>query len=121
MGFRFSRRIKLFPGVRLNVSKSGISTSVGTRGAWLTFGNRGTRTTVGIPGTGISYTETHVARHESAPHQYAPPSLEQQPEAPPTLSSGDQRAPVPAGSDWRGLLITLIIGALLGIAWLLVR
>ena len=38
MGFRFSRRSSLFPGVRLNVGKTGVSTSVGTRGAWTTFG-----------------------------------------------------------------------------------
>ena len=38
MGFRFSRRIKVAPGIRLNVSKSGVSTSVGRKGAWLTFG-----------------------------------------------------------------------------------
>jgi hypothetical protein len=57
MGFRFYRRIRLLPGVRLNVSKSGVSTSIGGRGAWLTFGKRGTRATVGLPGTGLSYTE----------------------------------------------------------------
>lgn len=55
MGFRFSRRIKVAPGVRLNISNSGVSTSVGRKGAWLTFGSRGTRSTVGVPGTGVSY------------------------------------------------------------------
>jgi hypothetical protein len=58
MGFRVHRSIRLLPGVRLNLSKSGVSASIGTRGAWLTFGKRGTRATVGIPGTGISYTQT---------------------------------------------------------------
>jgi uncharacterized protein DUF4236 len=43
------------PGIRMNVSKSGVSTSFGTRGAWFTVGPRGTRTTLGIPGTGLSY------------------------------------------------------------------
>ena len=57
MGLRFQRRLKIFPGVRLNFSKSGISTSIGTKGAWVTFGKKGTRTTIGIPGSGISYTE----------------------------------------------------------------
>lgn len=57
MGFRFQRRISLGPGFRLNVSKSGVSTSVGRRGAWFTIGRRGTRTTVGVPGTGVSYSE----------------------------------------------------------------
>ncbi len=56
MGLRFQRRIKILPGVTLNVSKSGVSTSIGTRGAHVTLGKNGVRTTVGIPGTGISYT-----------------------------------------------------------------
>jgi len=63
MSFRFHRTVRLFPGLRLNVSKSGVSASIGTRGAWLTFGRKGTRTTVGLPGTGISYTQTTPA-HE---------------------------------------------------------
>jgi len=57
MGFRFSRRISLFKGVRLNLSKSGTSVSVGSRVGWLTFGKKGTRATVGIPGTGMSWSE----------------------------------------------------------------
>jgi len=56
MGFRFSRRITIGPGVRLNVSKSGVSTSVGRKGAWLRPGSKGTRSTVvWLPGTGMSY------------------------------------------------------------------
>jgi hypothetical protein len=58
MGFRFSRRIKIIPGVTLNVSKSGVSTSIGVKGAHVTLGHGKTRTTVGLPGTGVSYTET---------------------------------------------------------------
>ena len=57
MGFRFRRSFKVVPGFRLNLSKSGVSGSVGRRGLWFTIGPRGTRETVGIPGTGISYTE----------------------------------------------------------------
>ena len=52
MAFRFSRRISLFKGLRLNLSKSGTSVSVGGRGGWLTFGKKGTRATVGLPGIG---------------------------------------------------------------------
>ena len=58
MGFRFSRRVRLIPGIRLNFSKSGTSVSVGGRGGWVTMGRRGVRTTVGLPGTGISYSES---------------------------------------------------------------
>ena len=56
MGFRFQKRFRLFPGVRINLSKSGVSTSIGVRGARMTFGRGKTRTTIGIPGTGISHT-----------------------------------------------------------------
>ena len=56
MGFRFRRRIKLFPGVSINLSKSGISTTVGVQGLHETFGNGKVRTTVGLPGSGLSYT-----------------------------------------------------------------
>ena len=45
-------------GIRRNLSKSGVSTSVGRKRAWLTFGSRGTRSTVGVPGTGVAYSET---------------------------------------------------------------
>jgi hypothetical protein len=58
MAFRFRKSFKVLPGVRLNLSKSGTSLSVGGRGATLNVGGKnGPRTTVGIPGTGISYTE----------------------------------------------------------------
>jgi tetratricopeptide (TPR) repeat protein len=58
MSFRFLRRITLFPGVTLNLSKSGGSLSFGPRGAKFTIGPRGPRASVGLPGTGIFYTTT---------------------------------------------------------------
>jgi len=57
MGFRFRKSIKVLPGIRLNLSKSGVSTSFGKPGASVNIGERGARGTVGIPGTGISYSE----------------------------------------------------------------
>ncbi len=57
MSFRFFRRQKLFPGVSLNLSKSGASLSFGPRGAKVTVGPRGVRKTVGLPGTGAYWTE----------------------------------------------------------------
>lgn len=50
---RFRRRAKLFPGVYLNFSKSGISTTIGVRGASVNFSKQGTYLNTGIPGTGI--------------------------------------------------------------------
>jgi hypothetical protein len=62
MGLRFSRRIPLMPGLRVNLSKSGASLSLGHRGGWVTFGPRGARATVGLPGTGLAYSEQLPAR-----------------------------------------------------------
>jgi hypothetical protein len=56
MGFRFQRRLRIAPGVRLNLSKSGIGASVGRTG--LRVGVDATRRkyfSVGLPGTGLSY------------------------------------------------------------------
>jgi hypothetical protein len=55
MGFRFRRSLRIAPWLKINVSKSGISESVGAPGATLNLGPRGTRATVGLPGTGVSY------------------------------------------------------------------
>jgi hypothetical protein len=58
MGFRFRRRIKIFPGVWFNLSKSGVSTSIGGKGLTVNLKDGKTKTTAGIPGTGLSYSET---------------------------------------------------------------
>ena len=69
MGFRFRRSVKIMPGVKLNFSKRGVSTTLGVKGARYTMGSGGRRTaSVGIPGTGISYVATrnkHTARKVS--------------------------------------------------------
>ena len=62
MGFRFRRSIKIAPGVRINLSKSGLSTSIGTRGATVNIRGDRVRGTVGIPGTGLSYSEQQRAQ-----------------------------------------------------------
>ena len=55
MVLRFRQTFTLFPGVRINVGKRGISTSIGVPGATVNLGKRGLRGTVGAPGTGLSY------------------------------------------------------------------
>jgi Protein of unknown function (DUF4236) len=57
VGFRFRRSIRIAPGLKVNLSKRGVSLSAGVRGASVTVGPRGTYTNVGIPGTGLSYRE----------------------------------------------------------------
>ncbi|MBO4918898.1 MAG: DUF4236 domain-containing protein [Erysipelotrichaceae bacterium] len=60
MGIRFSKSIKLGNYLRLNISRYGISTTIGKKGASVSVGTRGTYLNlspalVGINGTGISY------------------------------------------------------------------
>lgn len=57
MGWRLFRRIRIAPGIRINLSRSGPSLSVGPRGFQKTIGRKGVRTTVGRPGTGIFHTD----------------------------------------------------------------
>lgn len=52
---RFRKSIKIVPGVRLNLSKSGVSTSLGGRGATVNVSKRGVRSTLSVPGTGLSW------------------------------------------------------------------
>ncbi len=55
MGFRFQRRIKIAPGISLNVSKKGLGASIGPRGGKISVGPRGVHGHAGIPGTGLAY------------------------------------------------------------------
>ncbi|MCS4375163.1 DUF4236 domain-containing protein [Klebsiella quasipneumoniae] len=56
MSLRFRQTFTLFPGVRLNIGKRGISASIGVPGATVNVGKKVLRATVGLPGTGLSYT-----------------------------------------------------------------
>ena len=64
MGWSFRKSIKIAPGVRINLSKSGVSTSIGGKG--FTYNTRG-RLTTSIPGTGIRYTHNLNARRTAGP------------------------------------------------------
>lgn len=66
MGWRFRRSVKIAPGVRLNIGKRSIGASVGPRGAKVSANTRGeVRRTMGLPGTGLSYTEQSKLRSDS--------------------------------------------------------
>lgn len=58
MALRFNRRIRVAPGLTLNVSKSGASARVGVKGAGVTVGKRGVTTSAGLPGSGLSFSKT---------------------------------------------------------------
>ncbi|WP_421523054.1 DUF4236 domain-containing protein [Pseudomonas yamanorum] len=72
MALRIRKSFKIAPGLRINVSKSGVSTSLGGKGATVNLSKRGTRVTTSIPGTGISASKLYGAgKRDAAP---APPT-----------------------------------------------
>ena len=86
MGFRFRRSIRIVPGIRLNIGKRGVSTSIGVRGAHITLGHGQVRETVGLPGTGLSYTAVHRTHQEAPGEAQAAPIPDE----------------LPKGRAWRG-------------------
>lgn len=59
MGLRFRKNVTLCKGVKLNFGKTGMSVSAGGNGYRKIINTKGQVTTsMGIPGTGIYYTDT---------------------------------------------------------------
>lgn len=79
---RLWRRVKVAPGLTVNLSKSGPSLSVGPRGSKITFGQRGVRQTIGLPGTGLymsrqlSSGQARTAAPAAEPRFPEPPAIE---------------------------------------------
>ncbi len=67
MGLRFYRGVRIFPGLKVNFSRSGPSLTAGVWGAHVTVGRRGVTRTVGIPGTSIYYT-SRTGHHTGVHH-----------------------------------------------------
>jgi hypothetical protein len=97
MGFRFYRRLKVFPGLTLNVSRRGVSASVGVKGAHITVGHGRVRETVGIPGSGLSFT------HVDKTHADGPGAAHQQ----------AVTETLPNGRAWKGWLWIAVLLALI--------
>lgn len=55
--FRFRKTRSILPGVRMNLSKSGPSLSVGAKGAKVNISQQGICSTVGLPGSGMSFVD----------------------------------------------------------------
>ena len=55
MPFRFRKRLRLFKGAWINLSKSDASLSMGRRGAVVNISQKGHQESVGLPGSGLSY------------------------------------------------------------------
>ena len=71
MAWSYRKRIKIAPGVRLNVSKRGVSTTFGVRGASINVSQNGTYLNTGVPGTGI-YSRSKIGDGNHKTHTSQP-------------------------------------------------
>jgi len=71
MGWRFRHSFRVIPGVRLNLSKSGLSCSVGGAPFTVNVGKRGVYGIASLPGTGISFRQ-RLATGSETPHEQQP-------------------------------------------------
>lgn len=88
MGWRFRKSFKVIPGVRINLSRRGLSTTIGTSPFSVNLSSRGIRSTATIPGAGISFSSSHTAGRQTAP-AIAPVSAQE------PGTSPERRAPQP--------------------------
>lgn len=83
MGWRFRQSFKVIPGLRLNLSASGLSASIGGAPFTVNLGPRGLTGTASIPGSGVSFRQ-HLA---FGPQHHGSPSV--------PLPHGVPRLPMP--------------------------
>ena len=96
MGFRIRKTIKILPGVKINLSNSGISTTVGGRGASVNIKRgRKTKTTLSIPGTGLSHTSYSGSNSSKA--------------RPVERDRNDDSRPSTSTTNWRDLVILIAV------------
>jgi hypothetical protein len=78
MSWRFRRSFKVIPGVKLNLSKRGLSCSIGGAPFTVNVGPRGVYGTASVPGTGISVRHKFAGGTEAypsnVPRENVPPS-----------------------------------------------
>ena len=76
MGFRFQRRIKVLPGLSINLSKSGVGFSAGVRGFHTGIDSKGRRyVSASLPKTGISWREYQKAKRPNPAPPHLPPQM----------------------------------------------
>ena len=99
MGWRFRKRIKIFPGFYINISKSGLGVNIGPKGANVSVGPNGTYVNTGIPGTGL-YKRDKVdsSKHSSTEIQQEPQNYRAQ-EVTPTVNNEEQQYGGSVGSQ----------------------
>lgn len=75
MAWSYRKRIKVIPGVHLNFSKKGISTSIGIKGASINFSGSGTTVSTTILGFSNRYQLSNPALHSSPSPAFTLPEV----------------------------------------------
>lgn len=65
MALRFHKSVRLAPGIRMNISKHGLSLSLGTKGLTMNLGRQRAKVTAGFPGTGLSFSKNLPSLRET--------------------------------------------------------
>lgn len=103
MGLRFRRSVTLCKGVKLNFGKTGMSVSVGQKSYRKTFHQNGNvTTTVGLPGTGIYWTDTkrHNKENNAKQNNNELPSVDENNRTYSTGSADDLMAQETENKEW---------------------
>lgn len=68
MAIRWRKRVKIAPGVHLNLSRKGVTANIGVKGASVTVGRGKSSANLGIPGSGLStrvYAKSHADQSQN--------------------------------------------------------
>ena len=105
MGFRFRKSINLGGGFKVNLSKSGVGYSWGTKGVRYTKTASGKkRTTLSIPGTGISYVSESGSKKKAQNQKATKPTSNFSAPNPQNTNNGGSYMP------WLKFIICLFFG-----------
>lgn len=104
MGFRFHKRLRLAPGINLNLSKSGVGVSAGVKGFRVSAGPRGVRATATAPGTGLSVSHQVGVRRTAGSV-----TASRETTAPVIRNAGPSAEPGTRQSTWFGRSAALLV------------
>lgn len=113
MGFSARKSFKVLPGVRMTVSRRGVSTSVGGKGLRVTRTASGRVTrTVSLPGTGISHTSSVGGARRGGGSKSSGGAAARRPPAEVTQPAAAARPPIPGlmAPKWEKELYKATVG-----------
>lgn len=103
MGLRFRKQVRVIKLIRFNVSKSGVSTTIGVPGLSINIGRRGIFRNLGIPGSGFFMRD----RIAGPAHPHAP-------------TAGTPTTSAPDSFSWSRFIAALVIVSFLSCVGVLI-